>query len=176
LRWLYVAQRITTVEMNGLRTLRIYFETTMFNYYFDADRDAHADTVALFDECAAGRFEPYTSTYVIDEISRTKDDEKRENMLALIGKYNMAVLAESDEANELADRYIEAGALPPGSLTDARHIAITSISELDVIVSLNFSHIVRATTIRLTEAINKIRGYNAVTIDTPMGVLSNEKA
>jgi hypothetical protein len=28
-----------------LRTQRIYLETTMFNYYFDSDRDAHADTV-----------------------------------------------------------------------------------------------------------------------------------
>ncbi|MDR0381592.1 MAG: hypothetical protein LBH86_06325 [Oscillospiraceae bacterium] len=157
-----------------MRIPKIYLETTTFNYYFDADRDAHADTVTLFDRCAAGKFEPYTSTYVIDEINKTKDEVKRENMLALIDKYNMAVLIESDEANELADKYIEAGAMPPGSLTDARHIAITSISDLDVIVSLNFNHIVRATTIRLTEAINKVRGYNAVAIDTPMGVLSNE--
>ncbi|MDR3270200.1 MAG: hypothetical protein LBT32_01610 [Peptococcaceae bacterium] len=59
---------------------------------------------------------------------------------------------------------------------DARHIACVAVDNLDIIVSLNFSHIVRARTIRLTEAINRIRGYNAVEIDSPMGVLSNEEA
>ena len=28
-----------------MKKLRIYLETTLFNYYFDEDRDAHADTV-----------------------------------------------------------------------------------------------------------------------------------
>ena len=28
-----------------MRTQKIYLETTLFNYYFDKDRDAHADTV-----------------------------------------------------------------------------------------------------------------------------------
>jgi len=44
---------------------KIYLETTLFNYYFDEDRDAHADTVTLFEECVSGKFEPYTSGYII---------------------------------------------------------------------------------------------------------------
>ena len=35
-----------------MKVPKIYIETTLFNYYFDDDRDAHADTVTLFEECA----------------------------------------------------------------------------------------------------------------------------
>jgi predicted nucleic acid-binding protein len=63
--------------------MKIYLETTIFNYYFDADRDAHPATVQLFKEITAGKFEPYTSIYVIDELKNTQTD-KREKMLNLI--------------------------------------------------------------------------------------------
>ena len=58
-----------------------------------------------------GKFEPYTSLYVIDEIEAAPS-EKRDNMMALIERYNITVLAASDEADNLARRYIAEGALP----------------------------------------------------------------
>ena len=157
-----------------MRVIKIYLETTMFNYYFDADRDAHADTVTLFDECAEGKFEPYTSDYVLEELD-CASDEKRDKMIALIEKYRIAVLSASDEVKELADRYISDGALPQGSRIDAQHIAAATVAELDIIVSLNFRHIVRPKTIELTGAINKILGYNTIQILSPMEVIDSEK-
>ena len=55
-----------------MRVPKIYLETTMFNYYFDTERDAHADTVKLFNEIQAGKYDAYTSVYVIDELEDTK--------------------------------------------------------------------------------------------------------
>ena len=69
-----------------MRKPKIYLETTLFNYYFDEDRDAHADTVTLFEECAAGKFETYTSDCVLAELEDTSLTEKRGKMLALIDK------------------------------------------------------------------------------------------
>jgi predicted nucleic acid-binding protein len=158
-----------------MRTPKIYLETTMFNYYFDTDRDAHADTVTLFEECAAGKFAPYTSTYVIQELEDTEDAERRGKMLALIGKYHITVFAANDESDALAQRYAAEGALPPNSLMDASHIAIASVNALDKIVSLNFRHIVRDKTIKMTGAINILLGYNAVEINSPMEVIDDEK-
>lgn len=153
---------------------KIYLETTMFNYYFDTDRDAHADTVTLFEECAAGMFEPYTSLYVINELEDAPPN-KRDKMLALINQYNIIVLAASENADNLARRYISEGALPSGSLADASHIAIASVHALDMIVSLNFKHIVREKTIRLTGAINMLSNYKPINIHTPMEVIDDEK-
>jgi len=161
-------------EVPTMRVPKIYLETTMFNYYFDEDRDAHADTVTLFEECSAGKFEPYTSTYTVDELESAPND-KREKMLALISKYNIVVLAADEEAETLARKYISEDALPHGSLSDASHIAIATINELDIIVSLNFGHIVRNKTITMTGAINILLGYSPIKIEAPMGVIDSEK-
>jgi hypothetical protein len=77
------------------------------------------------------------------EILEDVPDEKRGKMIALIGKYNIVVLSANDEVKELADRYISDGALPQGSMTDAQHITAATVGELNIIVSLNFRHIVR---------------------------------
>ena len=58
--------------------------TTLFNFYVDEERgDTHTDTVRLFVEIAAGKYEAYTSDYVIDELSLTPDN-KREKMTGAI--------------------------------------------------------------------------------------------
>jgi len=157
-----------------MKKSRIYLETTLFNYYFDEDRDAHADTVTLFEECASGRFEPYTSSYVINELEDAPS-EKRDRMITLVTKYNIAVLDANAESDALAERYIAEGALPKNSLIDASHIAIASIYALDKIVSLNFRHIVREKTIDMTGAINILLGYPTVRINSPMEVIDDEK-
>ena len=154
---------------------KVYLETTLFNYYFDVDRDAHADTVTLFEECESGKFEPYTSDYVIQEIEDAPA-VKRDKMLALIRQHNITVLAASDETDNLAALYISEGALPHGSLVDASHIASASVNALDKIISLNFRHIVRDRTIKLTGTINTLLGYTVVDINSPMEVVNDGKS
>ena len=55
----------------------------------------------LFEEIRAGKYEAYTSAYVIDVLDITKEEPKRSNMLALIGEYNIKVLDDSNEAQDL---------------------------------------------------------------------------
>jgi predicted nucleic acid-binding protein len=154
---------------------KIYLETTMFNYYFDADRDAHADTVALFEECQIGLFEAFTSDYVLREIDNDKT-AKRDEMRSLIKKYDIKVLAATEETDSLAKRYTDEGALPKGSFADACHIAATAVYGLDMIVSLNFRHIVRDKTMTATSEINALSGYKQIKIYAPMEVINREKS
>ena len=70
--------------------LRLYLETTVFNYYFDTDRDGHEDVVRLFEAIGAGRYEGYASWYVTDEL-REAPEPKRSAMLSLIEQYGIAV-------------------------------------------------------------------------------------
>jgi hypothetical protein len=113
----------------------------------------------------------------IDELDDTKDIEKLEKMKALIGEYEVTVLSsKNEEAKQLADMYIAAGIIPKRYRTDARHIAIASVSGIDIIVSLNFRHIVRHKTIIETEVVNIREGYKRVFIHAPAEVISNEKA
>jgi len=54
--------------------------------------------------------------------------------------------------------------IPANYRTDGLHIAIAAVNDLDMIVSMNFQHIVKRKTIKMTAAINIINGYNAVEI------------
>ncbi|MCL2342603.1 MAG: hypothetical protein FWC62_01700 [Firmicutes bacterium] len=153
-----------------MRRPKIYLETTLFNYYFDTDRDAHPATVALFEEVAAGKYDAYTSTYVLDELGAAPEP-KRTNMLNLISRYEISLLSENEETIRLANLYIKNGLIPEKYRTDGLHIAMAAVSDLDIIISLNFQHIVKRKTKLETSALNALNGYRAVEILTPMEVV-----
>ncbi len=158
-----------------MRPPKIYLETTLFNFYFDEYMGmAHSDTVGLFKEIAAGNYDAFTSRYVVDELNRASES-KREKMLNLILEYDIPVLEPNDEAANLADMYVTNGVIPPKYRTDGLHIALASVNDLDMIISMNFQHIVKRKIVKMTGHINTMNGYRAVEIYSPMEVVENEK-
>ena len=157
-----------------MRKQKIYIETTLFNHYFDEDRGfAHESTVALFKEITAGKYEAFTSTYVTDELENAPG-EKRDKMITLIAEYGIAVLAPTDEAVRMADLYISESIIPIKYRTDGLHIALATVNDLDMIISMNFQHIVKRKTKIGTGNINALNGYRAVEIYSPMEVIEDE--
>ncbi|MCL1926410.1 MAG: hypothetical protein FWF95_04665 [Syntrophorhabdaceae bacterium] len=156
-----------------MRKPKVYLETTLFNFYIDEGREAHADTVKLFKEIAAGKYEAYTSGTVIEELAKASS-EKYEKMFSLIGEYSIMVLSVSEEAEKLADIYVAEGIIPHKYRTDGVHIAVATANELDMIISMNFQHIVKRKTILTTSKINNLHGYRAIEIYSPMEVVDNE--
>jgi len=71
-----------------IKKLRLYLESTLYNYYFDTDRDGHKDTVRLFEAIGAGEYEGYSSEYAMLELLDA-EEPKRSEMLALAEKYNI---------------------------------------------------------------------------------------
>ena len=158
-----------------MKTPAIYLETTTFNYYFEKDRDAHPYTVRLFDEIRKGFYEPFTSRYVIDELTLAPEP-KRTAMLGLIDAYDVTIFDADVEAERLADLYVAEGIIPAKYRADSRHIAIATVKNLNFIVSLNFKHIVKRRTVLLTEVVNTREGYGRVGIFSPMEVVADERA
>jgi len=153
---------------------KIYIETTLFNFYVENDKgDAHTDTVRLFKEIAAGKYEAYTSDYVLDELERAPK-EKRDKMISLFSEYGIKVLEPDVAASILADLYVTEGVIPLKYRTDGLHIAIATINGLDMIISMNFQHIVKRKTAKMTGAINVLKGYHAIEIYSPMEVVDSE--
>ena len=54
------------------------------------------------------------------------------------------------------------------------HIAIATVNDLDMIISMNFEHIVKRKTKIGTGNINALNGYRAVEIYSPMEVIESE--
>jgi len=157
-----------------MRKPRIYLETTVFNHYFDTDREAHIATVALFKEIKAGKYKAYTSLYVTDEIMEATEP-KRSNMLALIKDYDIQVLSFSDEIRDLADIYVNENIIPYKYRYDGLHIACATINDLEYIFSLNFKHINKIKTKTMTSAINIREGYRPVIIASPLEVMEDDE-
>jgi predicted nucleic acid-binding protein len=158
-----------------IRKLRLYIETTVFNYYFDEDRDGHSDTVRLFEAIGNGHFEAYTSEYATDELKKAPEP-KQSNMLALADKYSLDILEIDDKSTKLAKLYIQEGIIPPKYRTDAAHIAVASVHGLDYVVSYNFKHINRARNKLLTGRVNIREGYQNIIICTAKEALEDEYA
>jgi len=77
----------------------------------------------------------------------------------------------SKDAEDLASRYISEGIIPDKYENDALHIAIASVSSLDIIVSWNFEHIVNLKTKHGVMAVNVLLGHKTIEIISPLEVI-----
>ena len=152
---------------------KIYIETTLFNFYFDVEREQHIDTIKVFEDIVKGKYDAYTSVAVIKELEAAPF-EKREKMMALFEQYKIKVLDLNPKIEKLADMYVAHGIIPLKYRTDGVHIAVAAVNDLDTIISMNFQHIIKRKTKIGVKKINSLNGYRAVEICTPMEVNENE--
>ena len=158
-----------------MKSLKIYLETTVFNFIFaDDSPDKRQDTIKLFDEIRQEKYIPYTSDYVLQELLKA-EEPKRTQMVNLIEQYNIKFLEPDKNAENLADKYVLEKIIPLKFRTDGIHIAMATINDLDIIVSFNFHHIVKLKTIMGTESINLREGYKRIGIYSPTEVIENEE-
>ena len=76
-------------------------------------------------------------------------------------------LATSERVIELAEYLVERKAVPEKASTDALHIAIATVEEMNFLLSWNFKHIVNAQMQGKIQQVCKREGYRPVTICTP---------
>jgi len=154
-----------------MRIPKIYLETSVFNFYFADDApNERAHTLQLFREIAMLQYKPYTSSFVVAELMQAPQP-KRQAMVDLIERYGVMVLPETPEAERLAALYVAEGIIPKKYMTDAIHIAMTTVNDLDFIVSYNFKHIVKMKTILMTELVNLRERYRRIGIYSPTEVV-----
>lgn len=77
----------------------------------------------------------------------------------------------SNEALELAELYIQEGALGEKSVDDARHIALATVEGVSALISWNFKHMVNFLKIRQYNSINLREGYRTISIHTPREIV-----
>jgi hypothetical protein len=78
------------------------------------------------------------------------------------------ILRVDDEAIELANTYISENILTPKFFNDALHIALATISTVDLLISWNFKRIVNYRKILLFNSVNLKRFYSKIEIRSPM--------
>jgi len=146
----------------------------VFKMFTNSNNSRIIQIVVIYCRCKlTGKITGYTSGAVIEELTNA-EAQKYSKMISLINEYNITVLSTSEEAERLADIYVSEGVIPLKYRTDGVHIAIAAVNDLDMVISMNFQHIVKRKTKLLTGNINVINGYRAVEIFNPMEVVENE--
>jgi len=128
---------------------RIYLDTSVFGSYFDPEFELW--TKLLIDKIVKGEIKLLFSQ--LTEIELNGAPQHVKDLVKQIPDDHIEFLAITEEANQLANRYVEENVVGKTSIEDCRHIAIATLNNADILASWNFKHIVN---------VSRIRGYNAV--------------
>ena len=124
-----------------MKQLKLYLETSVWNFYFADDApEKKAETRQFFEQVKHGYYTIYISEIVLNEIARAPE-EKRQKLLNLIREYQPITLKLNMDIVNLAQQYLQEGALPKKADEDAQHAAIATIYELDALISWNLRHL-----------------------------------
>jgi len=150
---------------------RIYIDTSVIGGCFD-DEFAEWSNL-LFQEFIEGKKIAVISITNLKELEGAP--EKVKAKLKEIKDNFIEIIEITEEIIELSELYISSGVLKPKSKEDTLHIAAATISNVDVIVSWNFKHIVNIDKIAKYNSINLIKGYKYIDIRTPLEVITYEE-
>ena len=156
-----------------MKKLKLYLDTSIINWAVSDDpkrAEEKEETLKVIEKINNGEYEGYISELVIAEINKTPDEKHRETLQKYLNEIDVNVIAESEESDELANKYVKEDIIPQKHYNDAVHIALASINNIDVIVSWNFEHMVKIKTKRGVKAVNGLMGYKDIEIAEPKEV------
>jgi predicted nucleic acid-binding protein len=147
--------------------MKVYADTSVIGGCFDDEFKQWSN--ALFQEFVVGTKHIMLSDLTLQELEFARQ-EVREKVIEIPDKHRVAI-GITDEAIQLAETYINEGALTKKSYNDALHIALATLNNSDVLASWNFKHIVNLDRIRLYNSINLRLGFRIIEIRTPREIL-----
>ena len=133
----------------------IYIETSVISYLVARpSRDlivaAHQQITSNWWYNQSAEYELFTSQLVLDEAKAGNQEVASRRLTALEG---ISPLKISDAAISLADKLIEANAVPQKAAQDSLHIAIACVNGMDYLLTWNCKHIANA---RMRGKIDKV--------------------
>jgi len=151
-----------------MKKLRVYLDTSVIGGCFDHEFEEWSN--ALMEDFRNGRYYAVVSSVVSKEIDLAPNFVR--DLYAEILALPAEVVQVDEETLTLVEQYIEHSVLSERFMDDMLHIALATISEVDVLVIWNFKHIVRLDKIRVFNAVNMEQGYKPLTIYSPREVVS----
>lgn len=149
---------------------KVYLETSFFSYL--TGKKTSIALIAMRQaltlewwEKEASQCNLYVSEYVLREAARGDAEQAKLRLEAIRG------IAEVDgslsEISSLAQKLLDAHAIPPNEVTDAYHIATAAVHEMDVLLTWNCKHMANRFALPKTIAVVTRSGYTCPAIVTP---------
>lgn len=153
------------------KKLKLYLDTSVISALVAEKQHWQREaTEELFYAIENRKHLAYISELVLDEILATPNSERRSRLLLIIDTYRLQQLPITVESRKLAKEYILRKLIPARYEPDALHIAIATLSQVDVLMSWNFRHIVKHSTAIGVNRINVTLGYATIDIRSPQEV------
>ena len=156
----------------------VYVETSVVSYL--AARPSRDVVVAAYQELtrewwrdAPQRFRLVASALVVAEASAGDRDAARARLKALEAA---TLLDATADAEDLALRLLELGAVPRRAAADAAHIAIAVTNGVHYLVTWNFRHIANAAMRSRIERVCRLAGYEPPVICAPSELMGDDHA
>ena len=143
--------------------INIYLDTTVVSALFDKRTPERMIQTKQFWE-KIDDYNVFISELVIDEIKGASQLLKLKMMKAV---ENFSVLPITENSNKFANLYIKNEIFPEKYFDDALHVALATTNHVNVLLSWNFTHLVKLKTRRMVALINIMHNYNPIEIITP---------
>ena len=143
---------------------KIYLDTSVISALFDERTPERLSMTGDLWSKKLIEYEVVISELVLDEIERA-NEQVRDKMLSLIKDF--IVLKVSEQAEELAQIYIKQGIFPEKYFDDALHVALASVNQIGILLSWNFTHLVKLKTRRMVSIVNLTENFIPVEIISP---------
>ena len=142
---------------------KVYLDTSVISALFDERTPERLlMTSALWSKL--NDYDVFISELVLEELERTNKQVK-DKMLSAVKAFN--VLKISEKAEKLAKIYIEQNVFPEKYFDDALHVALVSENRIGILISWNFTHLVKLKTRRMVSVVNLQEDFMPVEIISP---------
>ena len=152
--------------------LRVYVDTSVFARCEDEEfrfREALRRLVERFRTCD---LKLILSALTVDELDGMPETAMK--LLGTVPGEHTEFLKPSAEAEELADRYVEAGAVGARTRPAALHVALATLAAVDTLTTWDNRHIANYKHERRYNAVNRELGYSRLEIHEPRSVLGEQ--
>jgi len=161
-----------------LKKLKIYIDTSAIGYLdeHESPNDMKA-MLALWDNIEKSKYDVIISELTFIELKDNKNTEKVNTLLGYVAQIEYETIGITAEAEHIASLVKKNELLVSDKHhNDRLHIGCAFVAGCDIIVSMNFKHLVNVKTIRGVRAISNIEGYKNIDIIQPAALVEEEGA
>jgi predicted nucleic acid-binding protein len=150
-----------------MKKLKVYLDISVISHLDAQDMPPNMkDTLKLWQDFIDSKYDVAISNLVMTEVSHCPEP-KRTFLYSELAKVKYEEVKQNADSDVLAELYFREGGLPTSSINDAKHIAIATINNCNIIISWNFSHIVNLRAMTAVDVVNLKEGYPLLRILSP---------
>ena len=150
----------------------IYVETSIPSFYFEtrpgAQMQARREWTREWLDIARVRDELVTSDPVLIELERAPEPKRSEAMALL---ETLPLLDDVEAVDEIVAAYFHHKLMPRDAEGDARHLALATFHECDILATWNCRHIANANKQEHIRRVNSSLGFATPVLTTPFELL-----